>query len=73
MGEETTPKPCHYEQLILIKDKKEKPTLADAYKNAVMSIPSLLNTPETKQYSFGKKRLLIGRIVFKVTYSNNIC
>lgn len=56
MGEETTPKPCHYEQLIFIKDKKEKPTLADAYKNAVMSIPSLLNTPETKQYSFGKKR-----------------
>jgi len=73
MGEETTPKPCHYEQLIFIKNKKEKPTLADAYKNAVMSIPSLLNTPETKQHSFGKKRLLIGRIVFKVTYSKNIC
>ena len=58
MGEETTPQVHHYEQLIFIKDKKEAPSLADAYKNAVMNIPSLLNTPETEQYSFGKKAFM---------------
>lgn len=58
LGEETTPKPYRYEQLIFIKDKKEKPTLAEAYKNAVMTILSLLNTPETEKYSFGKKAFM---------------
>ncbi len=57
-GEETTPKSYRYDQLIFIKNKKEKPRLADAYKNAVMSIPSLLNTSETEQYSFGKKAFM---------------
>lgn len=58
MGEETTPKRYRYDQLIFIKDKKESPTLADAYKNAVMMIPTLLNTPETERYSFGKKAFM---------------
>ena len=57
-GEEATPKVYRYEQLIFIKDKKETPSLSDAYKNVVMSIPSLLNTPETEQYSFGKKAFI---------------
>lgn len=58
MGEETTPKPYRYEQLIFIKDKKESPALSEAYKNAVMAIPALLNMPETKQFSFGKKAFM---------------
>ncbi len=58
MGEETTPKPYRYDQLIFIKGKKEKPSIADAYKNAVMAIPALLSMPETKQYSFGKKAFM---------------
>ena len=44
--------------MIFVKGKKEKPTVSDAYKNAVMSIPALLNTPETEQYSFGKKAFM---------------
>lgn len=58
MGEETTPKPCGYQQLIFIKDKKESPALSEAYKKAVMAIPALLHMPETKRYSFGKKAFM---------------
>ncbi len=57
-GEETTLKPYRYDELIFIKEKKKGPTLSQAYKDAVMAVPALLNTPETTQYSFGKKAFM---------------
>jgi AraC-like DNA-binding protein len=58
LGEEKAPKQHIYDELIFITDKKARPSLADAYKKAVMDIPSLITMPETNDYSFGKKAFI---------------
>lgn len=58
LGEDETPTSYHYDELIFIKDRKERPSLAEAYKNAVMEIPSTITMPETKKYSFGIKAFI---------------
>jgi len=57
-GESNTPESCCYDELIFVTCKKAKSSLADAYKNVVMNIPSLITMPETPNYSFGKKAFI---------------
>ncbi|WP_308637099.1 hypothetical protein [Paenibacillus silvisoli] len=47
--------PNDFHELIFVGDKKEHPALADAYRQAIMSIPSLITMPATAQYSFGRQ------------------
>ena len=44
--------------LIFAGAKKEKPSLRDVYKKAVMDIPSFLTRPATEKFSFGKQALI---------------
>lgn len=55
MGEETAPTAYRYSEFIFVGDRKEHPSLAEAYKDAVMRVPALLTMQETEEYSFGEK------------------
>ncbi|RAP74227.1 hypothetical protein [Paenibacillus montanisoli] len=50
--------PSEFHELIFVGDTKERPTLADAYRQAVMNIPSLITMPATAEYSFGRQAFL---------------
>ena len=50
--------PDQYFELIFIKEAKDKPNLANVYRNTVMNIPLMINLPETEKYAFGKKAFL---------------
>lgn len=58
LGEDKTPKQYIYDELIFVTDKKSRPSLADAYRKAVMDIPSLITMPETNLYSYGQKAFI---------------
>ncbi|ULL16599.1 hypothetical protein DVH26_20420 [Paenibacillus sp. H1-7] len=45
-------------ELIFVGNKKEQPALADAYRQAILNIPSLMTMPATSEYSFGKQAFL---------------
>src|SRR5262249_45499797 len=47
--------PNEFHELIFVGDKKAQPALADAYRQAIMNIPSLIAMPATAEYSFGKQ------------------
>jgi hypothetical protein len=58
LGEETEPRIGHYDELIFVGEKKPRPSMAEAYRQAVMAIPSLIATADIAEYSFGRQAFL---------------
>lgn len=58
--DDTEPKilPNDFNELIFVGDKKERPTIAEAYRKAVMNIPSLIQMPANDSFSFGKQAFI---------------
>lgn len=50
--------PNDFNELIFVGDKKERPTIAEAYRKAVMNIPSLIQMPANDSFSFGKQAFI---------------
>ena len=55
LGEDGAPKPYLYDALLFIGNKKPRPSLAQAYRQAVLRIPQLLRLPQRAGYSFNKQ------------------
>lgn len=50
--------PNDFNELIFVGNKKNRPTIAEAYRKAVMSIPSLIQMPSNETFSFGKQAFI---------------
>ncbi|MCL2137577.1 MAG: hypothetical protein FWH40_08720 [Coriobacteriia bacterium] len=52
-GEETAPTIRQFDELVFVTEKHQQPSLAEAYRSAVLDIPNLVLRPATPGYSFG--------------------
>lgn len=58
--DDTEPKilPNDFNELIFVGNKKDRPPIAEAYRKAVMDIPSLIQMPSNDMFSFGKQAFI---------------